>query len=139
MTEVAYLAGPMRDHENFNFQVFEDASQDLALMGYKIVSPHQYDIDCQRVHATWHLEEPRDGHASPRRVFDEVTLSKSFDFETVMGDDLDLIQSLCDCIVLLPGWSESEGANRELTHAESLGLPAYYFDPEVRLLTALVA
>lgn len=132
-----YLAGPMRGLPHFNFQTFEDASWDLTLIGYHVVSPHQYDIDTHRVDARWHLEPPLPRHHRPRRVFDSVRVDQRFDFESVIGDDLKLIQDLCNAIVLLPGWAQSEGATRELDHAESLGYPSYFFDPTGSLLTRL--
>lgn len=136
MTTV-YLAGPMRGKPNFNFQVFEDAAHSIASMGYQVISPHQFDLDTHRVDAQWHVEDPPQMDGEARRVFDSVVLAESFDFEQTMDEDLNLIETLCDAIVLLPGWSESEGANKELTHAEKLGLPVLYLDPTIPLLTRL--
>jgi len=138
MTTV-YLAGPMRGLPNFNFQAFEDAAHDLADMGYKVISPHQFDLDTHRVVAEFHIEDPPQADGESRRVFDKVELSPDFDIDATLKDDLDLIESLCDAIVLLPGWSNSEGANMELTKAEALGYPVLYFDPTVPLLTRLDA
>lgn len=40
------------------------------------------------------------------------------------------ILSRCDGIVMLPGWTESPGANREYDYAEKIGLPIYQY-PDV--------
>ena len=117
-----YVAGKMRGKPNYGFQAFEDAASDLRQWyGWDVVSPHEQDLLMHRVNATWH----RDGS---RRVFDSVILSDDFDFNTVIQEDLDLIEHECDCIVLLSGWSTSEGACTELDHAMSLDYPVWIYD-----------
>jgi Domain of unknown function (DUF4406) len=38
----------------------------------------------------------------------------------------------CDCVIVMPGWQASTGANLELAIAHALNMPAYYDEPAVR-------
>jgi len=116
----AYLAGPMRDYFNFNFEAFENAAATLRAQGWKIVSPHEFDLDTGRVQAEYYT-------FGGVRKFVSVELSPTFDFEDTMGEDLRLIEEQCNALVLLPGWGNSEGANLELQHALKLGYPIFLY------------
>lgn len=120
MSYTAYLAGPMRNLHNFGFQAFEQAAATLRALGWKIVSPHEFDIETGRVRAEYYTW-------SGVRHFVSVELAPDFDFEQTMGEDLKLISDECDSLVLLPGWGASEGANRELIHAMSLHYPIFLY------------
>ena len=118
----AYCAGPMRGLPNFNFQSFEDATQDLrGWYGWDVTSPHEHDMRTNRVNAAYVLD-------GTRKVYTSVILADDFDYDTVIQEDLDLIEHECDCIVLLSGWSSSEGACTELDHAMSLDYPVWIYD-----------
>ena len=41
--KTAYIAGPMRGYDNFNFEAFHAASFDLRSRGYIVYSPAEHD------------------------------------------------------------------------------------------------
>ena len=51
-------------------------------------------------------------------------LCKRAGYEDFMQGCLDII-SRCDALVMIPGWEESPGAQREYQYATSLGMPIY--------------
>jgi hypothetical protein len=100
-----YIAGPMRGRPAFNFQKFFYWAERLEELGHEPLNPAQYDV----------IRWIRTGE-----VFNEET-----DYEEVLKFDLELIKAMADAVLLLPGWSNSEGATREYNLALELELPVY--------------
>lgn len=85
---IGYLSGPITGHPNYR-RTFGEAAAKLRALGYDIINPAEI---CETV--------PVD----------------RMSYEDIMEIDLALL-SLADCLVQLPGWETSKGANRELGFA----------------------
>lgn len=105
MTKRIYIAGPMSDCDNYNFESFEWAAKHLRDIGYEPVSPAE-------VHG----------------------IKDDWEWEDYLKADLALLID-CDAIVMLAGWEESRGACLEHDTARRLGLSVMEFDARGRLQT----
>lgn len=102
----AYLAGPMRNVEKFNFPAFEAAEQDLLSQGIDVISPHSMDIN--------EGFNPMDGDVEPPAT------------EDCARRDVDAIFEV-DVLVLLPNWQTSRGARAEKALADWLEKPCFEY------------
>lgn len=104
---VAYVAGPMRGYDQFNFPAFDNAARCLRRHGWEVLSPAEHDRETG---------------------FDE-TLNNldGFDLQKAMRWDIQAVLS-ADVIVLLPGWRNSHGTSIELTVARAVGVEVFEFD-----------
>lgn len=108
-----YVAGPMRNIDDYNFPAFYTAEGLLAMKGHNVINPARMDIEEGK--ANW---SPADGR---------IVLSPEFTMHNALRRDF---QAMCDdrdAIVLLPGWEKSEGANEELKLARLIGLAEYEY------------
>jgi hypothetical protein len=100
-----YIAGPYSGKNYVEIDTHIDAARDVAIklweMGHAVICPHQN---------TAHFE-----------------VDCSIDYEAYLKGDFNII-SRVDAMVLLPGWTQSEGACREEAYAKSLGLPIYMWN-----------
>jgi hypothetical protein len=103
----------MRGYDNFNFPAFDAAAEYLRGFGHTVLSPAEHDRAAG---------------------FDETQESSldGFDLGAAMAWDLEQVRE-CDFVVLLPGWVNSTGANRELEEAEKWGKGAYEYDKTGRI------
>lgn len=85
---IGYLSGPITGHPNYR-QEFGDAADELRALGYAVINPAEL------------------GAALP---LDQMS------YEDIMEIDMELLAT-ADYLVLLPGWEDSKGANRELGFA----------------------
>ena len=115
MKQVAYIAGPMRGFPKFNFDQFDAAALRLRDLGYDVISPAQMD---------------RDVGFDPEF---KGELSKDF-LDAAMRRDIEAIIERADCMVMLPGWENSTGANAELWLARWKHIPVLIY-PSLELLT----
>lgn len=90
-----YIAGPMTGYNNFNFDAFNEAAEELRSLGYLVVNP----------------TESHDG---------DQTLT----WETYLSWDLDQIRKV-DGVVLLDGWqaTTATGARLEIQYALAHSIP----------------
>lgn len=116
----AYLAGPMRGIEDFNFPAFRVAAQTLRDEGWSVFSPAERDID---VHG--------DVFKAEHGELDEIKGS-GFSLREALAADTQWIALHADAVVVLPGWEKSEGAKAETQLARALGLPVLSIDEAVR-------
>lgn len=92
-----YIAGPMTGIEEHNFPAFNEAAQRYRSYGLEVFNPAENDGG-----------------------------SRDKDWSFYMH--LDLPQLLqCDCIVVLPGWEDSDGASIEVFLAQKLKKPVYKY------------
>lgn len=108
-----YIAGPMRGHVDYNFPAFYQAEAMLDLWGFKVRNPARMDVQA--------------GKAAFNRATGTVIPDTSFKIEEVLRRDFDAIRQV-NAIVVLPGWETSQGAQRELAFAQSIGIPVYAYD-----------
>ena len=101
---VVYVSGPMTGYENFNRGAFELARGFLMRQGFSTLVPGDgEEFDEIEQHA-WRA-------APSKRAF---YLRRDFNMILV-----------ANAIVVLPGWTDSEGALSEVRMAQDLGLPVY--------------
>lgn len=104
----AYIAGPMRGIDQFNFPMFDEAAFSLRLMGWQVFSPAEHDRESG---------------------FDErLNDLTGFDLKAAFQWDCNRICEV-DYIVLLPGWEASTGVKAELAVAEMVGTEVRYYHP----------
>lgn len=105
-----YIAGPMTGYEEYNFPAFYEVEEKLREQGYQVVNPARVD----------------DEQGTPEGFsYDDADWSvTSKERQLFLRRDFQLLLE-CDGIVLLPGWSESLGANAELAVARMAGLLIY--------------
>ena len=107
----AYLAGPMRNYEEYNFPAFDEATAWLRGKGWIVISPAEID---------------RELGLDPTHP-----LPDWFTLETAMQRDLhEITHPETEAIILLPGWVESEGSLKEVTTAMACGRQVYFYEPE---------
>lgn len=134
--KVAYIAGPIRKGNIWhNVGQADDAMLELMQAGFAVINPilscwagaasqHQKSVD---IPPNTMLEFPRDG----KFVFDPVGvphplahgLFRDLGAEPWLTMDLELVKR-SDAVLRLPG--ESSGADGEVAHAESLGIPVFH-------------
>lgn len=107
----AYLAGPMRGYEDFNFPAFADATEKLRARGYKVHSPAE-----EEVNAGFDPKTGRYPEGKHQRTIREN-----------LRDDLCWICEYADLVVLLPGWENSKGAQAEVHCADAIGVETVTF------------
>jgi hypothetical protein len=111
--KVAYVAGPMRGFENYNFDAFFVAEAKLKEKGFKVLNPASMDL---------------------KNDVDPAMFPKGFDWKNepenipisvfVLRD----VKALCKCthIYMLKGWRKSVGATAERAIAKWLKLEVVY-------------
>jgi hypothetical protein len=100
--EKLYISGPMTGILNFNYDAFAEAARTLRGLGLFVNNP-----------AETFAHEP-----------EEIRASRSWGF--YMAVAINLLRE-CDSIVMLPGWSNSNGARKELMLAISNNMRVYYY------------
>jgi hypothetical protein len=99
-----YLAGPMRNYDDFNFPAFFAAAEDLRGLGYEVLSPADHDVEMGLDYKNPDLD------------------GQGFNLEASMHWDLtSVLQS--DAVVVLPGWEASTGVGHEVAVARCTGRP----------------
>ena len=104
----AYLAGPMRGIEEYNFPAFHKEADWLRSKGWKIFSPAERDeadptIDPKRNIAGWHGSRGLD-------------YFMSFDLKAVCEHE---------AVILMKGWETSQGARLEAMVAVEIDHPVF--------------
>lgn len=107
-----YIAGPMTGLPESNYPAFHSAARRLRELGHTVLNPAENPVP--PCGGTW-------------QGYMRLALAQ-------------LVQ--CECIVLLPGWSESKGALIERWLAQVLQMDVLHFvdseEPPLRLAGALV-
>lgn len=103
---VAFIAGPMRDIDQFNFPAFDIAEEDLTLRGFVVKSPARHD-----------REEGFDPTQNSLQGFD-LKAAFRWNIESILKSDL---------VVALGGWEGSRGVAIELNVARAIGLPVVHY------------
>lgn len=112
-----YIAGPMRDHAEYNFPNFFKAEKALEKLGHVAINPARHDKDLG---------------------FDESSGQVTQQYlRDAMAWDLGQV-CRADGVVVLGGWHKSKGARAEVAAARAVGLPVFVLvrkpgaDPELR-------
>lgn len=101
-----YICGKMRGLPCYNFKNFFHWQVVLERSGYFVINPAQNDCE-KSLNSTWHFTEDQ--------------------YEDILAEDFKLIEGV-DFVFVLEGWESSEGANREIEHAEKHNIPIFYED-----------
>lgn len=105
--QMVYLAGPMRGYPRWNFDNFDHASRWLrSHHGCHVISPAEID---------------RDLGFDPDGPEDQIT--PKF-LREALRRDMEAL-SMCDAVILLPGWPKSKGAIAEASAAYMIDMPVY--------------
>ena len=113
-----YLAGPMSGYENYNYPAFDAAATRLRELGLTVESPHEID-----------------SKYPGRAVYNDPQQEWRF----YMSKCIPMVFQ-ADAIVMLPGWSTSNGACIEHQIAEERGIHIYMYDsPEFERTLSLLA
>lgn len=92
MTGTLYVSGPMSGRQDFNYPAFREAAARLRAFGYTVLDPSE-------------VRRP----------------SKFPEWGDWMRSALTLLLQ-CDAVAVLPGWSNSNGAEIEVMLAKGLGM-----------------
>lgn len=93
MSDRVYISGPMTGYPQFNFPAFEQASKMLRVIGFEVVSPHEF------------------GEGEPGKTWADY-----------LRQDLAAMLDGCDSVATLHGWEKSRGATLEVHVAQALGM-----------------
>lgn len=96
-----YIAGPMTGLEQFNYPAFEAARGHLTELGWDAKSPTESGVDDGGVPGS-----------VPYAVYFKAGVKLLLE---------------CDAIAMLPGWTWSSGAKRELMIAHACGMNAFSY------------
>ncbi|WP_313678426.1 DUF4406 domain-containing protein [Corynebacterium stationis] len=102
---ITFISGPMTGYPNFNYPAFHEVGEYLKSRGERFLSP----------------AHGRFGHPRTAPAPDEA---KPWEF--YMRESIKQLM-LCDRILMLPGWSNSEGAWLERDLAKNLGMRIEYW------------
>ena len=104
----AYLAGPMRGYEEYNFPAFRKATAWLRGLGWEIFSPAERDE-----------ADPAIDH-----TVDVAGWQGTRGLDYFMAYDL---KAVCetDAVICLPDWEDSQGARLETVTAVEVGHPVF--------------
>lgn len=122
---VCYIAGPMRGYKNYNFDVFNWTAKLLRSRGWEVHNPAENDMKFgsqEDVDRAISEVEQRFPTANPLKLFLRQDLN-------------DILHS--DCVFVLPGWQDSQGAIVEVFVARGTGTPVYDFET-LEIVTAPV-
>jgi hypothetical protein len=100
MRRRAYLAGPMRGIEEYNFPAFHQAADILRLQGWEVWSPAERDIE-------------EDGFNPKTDKAKSMAHYMTYDLPAVCESD---------AVIVLPGWEKSQGARLEVHVASECGI-----------------
>lgn len=99
---LVYTAGPFSgENKEQNIETARKVAAELWDLGHAVICPHAN---------TAHLEQ----------------FTRNTEYEDFLRGDLEMI-SVCDALVMLPGWRKSAGASEEYAHAKRLGLFIYEY------------
>lgn len=107
-SSTAYLAGPMRGYDLYNFPAFHEAARRLRRGGWKITSPAEHDNEVG---------------------FDETGGLENFDLKAAIFWDLTVVAET-DAVIVLPGYRKSSGVRVEKALADFLNHPVYEYKPD---------
>ncbi len=105
MSKRAYIAGPMRGYEEFNFPAFHAAADQLREDGWAIFSPAERDL--------------KDGFDPTTDEAKHLSYYMAYDLPEVCESD---------AVFVLPGWKNSQGARLEVYVARECDIPIYDFE-----------
>lgn len=103
-----YLAGPMTGHDDYNYPNFDKFSAELRTRGYQVVSPAEIG-----------RELPGEPGSLPYYIYVREGLRGLLD---------------CQHLVLMPGWTESRGARKELDIADFLDMKIWHIHEDGKLI-----
>ena len=110
--EAVYIAGPMRGYPGFNFDAFQEAETYINQhFDVKTFNPARKDKEA--------------GFNPEGLSGKESFASLEFDLVGALAWDLKRILYDVDALILLEGWTKSNGARAEFFLARALGKPAF--------------
>lgn len=93
-----YISGPMQGIKHFNYPAFTDAAAELRALGFRVVSPHELDVDAG-------VDPDEEFTADMRRA--------------ALARDMEAVCRV-DGVAVLDGWHHSTGARAEVALANAI-------------------
>lgn len=100
--QLIYISGPMSGVPNYNFPAFEEATKILRSQGFTVISPAEKDLEKG-------IGPDPEGTPLPKEMYD-----------VLLAEDLEIVRNV-DAIVVLKGWTRSNGAKAEIQEAFAHG------------------
>lgn len=123
-----YIAGPMRGHDNWNFDSFDRQAKLLRQNGWQVINPAELERNLQKKYGEMHPHEFNpDSNQS-----DQEFLRKA------LQQDMTEICTNCTALYMLSGWEKSKGAIAERSLAQALGLDIFYEIPNMSQIGKLM-
>ena len=128
VNRVAYVAGPMRGREKFNFPAFDAAAMKYREKGWTVYSPAEFDREA--VGGVW------------ADLSDEciARIEANLTINNCMSADMECLCNFqVNTIILLKGWERSQGVRPEVALGICLGMDFFLDEtgeqvyPEVRI------
>ena len=122
-----YTAGKMRGLPSFGAEEFRKAARVLRERDFEVVSPLEMD-------------EAAGITVDGLTGFEDLA-DQGFNLRTTLANDLNVVLRDVDAVVLLPGWSNSQGAIAEYAAARASGVPTWEltYEDEGIALTRITA
>lgn len=122
-----YIAGKMRGLPSFGAEEFRKAARVLRERGFEVISPLEMDEDS--------------GIFVDGLTGFEDLAEQGFDIRSTLMQDLAVVLTDVDAVVLLPGWTGSRGAIAEYATARAASVPTWEltYDGEEIVLTKITA
>lgn len=111
-----YVAGPIRYHAEFNHPAFAKAAAALRERGFRVISPHEMDIE--------------NGLDVTGLTGYETLADQGFNIRATLAADLHVVAYEVDAVILLEGWETSKGALAEYATARAVGIPTWELEYE---------
>lgn len=108
-----YIAGPMRGEPDWGFPAFHRAERQLQEKGFETVNPARQESHSITGRPLRHKIPSIWGGTGADSLAGEIMRN---DFKALLD---------CQAIVLLPGWTESQGALLELAVATACEMPVF--------------
>ena len=122
-----YTAGKMTGLPSFGAEEFRKAARVLRERGFEVVSPLEMD-------------EAAGISVDGLTGFEDLS-DQGFNIRATLANDIRVVLLDVDAVVLLPGWSDSQGAIAEYAAAHAAGVPAWEltYEDEGTLLTRVAS
>jgi hypothetical protein len=121
-----YLAGPMQGIPEFNFPRFNAVAAALRSIGHEVFNPAEKDIER---HGGVDI-----GLGNSAGSLDKAKSTHGFSLRQALAEDTQYISLRANCIVMLPGWEKSNGAQAEHRLAVALqseGIEIIYLSADI--------
>tara|TARA_R110000737_G_scaffold276905_1_gene283703 strand:+ start:110 stop:490 length:381 start_codon:yes stop_codon:yes gene_type:complete len=112
-----YIAGPMRNHDDYNYPAFDRQQKVLEAQGWNVINPAEMDRDDNKLPCEPNTFDPKNNYEDHEFM------------RNALKRDMIAICEQCTAIYMMSGWENSSGAKAEQALAKALGLRVFYEAP----------